>query len=764
MKSNGKKKAILISILIVLVFVMGISFFFHYYNKYIDDVLYKERLNQMKEVTSQLFTGVDNIVKIKWDEAKQQCTSLELSNPTTLDELFEHMKSESYITETETNQKEIIAIDSTGKYYTKDGSKGLLREIEYIESNKEKVSYVSNSISTGQNSMVFLYKLDTPITLSSGDKQIDIIYFGISQNMSELSDYFACKAYDNTNSIYVVDNSGLKLFSSSNGNQMLLGSNIFSVLKDMNYLHGDSFDVTKETLDKDGEAYSNTMLDGKEYYYALKKLANAEWTMIFIVPSSSVAVNTVVLVNSANTIIITFGVFMILVTSAIIFFMLKQQQKQSQKIELEKRLNLEKTNKELDEINGKLKASISATQNAFEMAKEANQSKSDFLANMSHDIRTPMNAIVGMTTLIEHDANNPDKVLEYSKKIEKASQHLLGLINDVLDMSKIESGKTKLNNIDFSIYDVLDQVETMFRPQVNERKQNFSIKTFNIKHKWLVGDSVRLLQILNNIVSNAIKYTDNGGTIKLTVDELKYNSKQFARLKFVVEDDGVGISKDYIGKIFDSFTREENSLTNHIQGTGLGMAITKNLVDLMGGTIEVESTKGEGTCFEVVLTFKVGEKHTNAIEGRKEKTNDEVSVLSGKHLLCAEDNELNAEILKELLSMQGATCTICENGKELLETFESSKPGDFDLILMDVQMPIMNGLEATKAVRESDHPLAKSIFIIAMTANTFSEDIQLCLQAGMNAHISKPVDMKLLEKTIRNLQNGGGQLTTDIKT
>ena len=755
MKSNGKKKAILISILIVLVFVMGISFFFHYYNKYIDDVLYKERLNQMKEVTSQLFTGVDNIVKIKWDEAKQQCTSLELSNPSTLDELFEHMKSESYITETETNQKEIIAIDSTGKYYTKDGSKGLLREIEYIESNKEKVSYVSNSISTGQNSMVFLYKLDTPITLSSGDKQIDIIYFGISQNMSELSDYFACKAYDNTNSIYVVDNSGLKLFSSSNGNQMLLGSNIFSVLKGMNYLHGDSFDATKETLDKDGEAYSNTMLDGKEYYYALKKMANAEWTMIFIVPSSSVAVNTVVLVNSANTIIITFGVFMILVTSAIIFFMLKQQQKQSQRIELEKRLNLEKTNKELDEINEKLKASISATQNAFEMAKEANQSKSDFLANMSHDIRTPMNAIVGMTTLIEHDANNPNKVLEYSKKIEKASQHLLGLINDVLDMSKIESGKTKLNNIDFSIYDVLDQVETMFRPQVNERKQNFSIKTFNIKHKWLVGDSVRLLQILNNIVSNAIKYTNNGGTIKLTVDELKYNSKQFARLRFVVEDNGVGISKDYIDKIFDSFTREENSLTNHIQGTGLGMAITKSLVDLMGGTIEVESTKGEGTCFEVVLTFKVDEKHTNAIEGRKEKTNEEVSVLSGKHLLCAEDNELNAEILKELLSMQGATCTICENGKELLETFESSKPGDFDLILMDVQMPVMNGLEATKAVRESDHPLAKSIFIIAMTANTFSEDIQLCLQAGMNAHISKPVDMKLLEKTIRNLQNGG---------
>ena len=755
MKSNGKKKAILISILTVLVFVIGISTFFHYYNKYIDDVLYKERLNQMKEVTSQLFTGVDNIVKIKWDEAKQQCTSLELSNPSTLDELFEHMKSESYITETEANQKEIIAIDSTGKYYTKDGSKGLLREIEYIESNKEKVSYVSNSISSGQNSMVFLYKLDTPITLSSGDKQIDIIYFGISQNMSELSDYFACKAYDNTNSIYVVDNSGLKLFSSSNGDHMLLGSNIFSVLKDMNYHHGDSFDTTKETLDKDGEAYSNTMLDGKEYYYALKKLANAEWTMIFIVPSSSVAVNTVVLVNSANTIIITFGVFMILITSAIIFFMLKQQQKQSQKIELEKRLNLEKTNKELDEINEKLKVSISATQNAFEMAKEANQSKSDFLANMSHDIRTPMNAIVGMTTLIEHDANNPDKVLEYSKKIEKASQHLLGLINDVLDMSKIESGKTKLNNIDFSIYDVLDQVETMFRPQVNERKQNFSIKTFNIKHKWLVGDSVRLLQILNNIVSNAIKYTDNGGTIKLTVDELKYNSKQFAKLRFVVEDNGVGISKDYIGKIFDSFTREENSLTNHIQGTGLGMAITKNLVDLMGGTIEVQSTKGEGTSFEVVLTFKVGEKHTNVIEGQKEKTNEEVSVLSGKHLLCAEDNELNAEILKELLSMQGATCQICENGKELLETFESSKPGNFDLILMDVQMPVMNGLEATKAVRESDHPLANSIFIIAMTANTFSEDIQLCLQAGMNAHISKPVDMKLLEKTIRNLQNGG---------
>ena len=241
------------------------------------------------------------------------------------------------------------------------------------------------------------------------------------------------------------------------------------------------------------------------------------------------------------------------------------------------------------------------------------------------------------------------------------------------------------------------------------------------------GDQVHLIQIFSNLLSNAVKYTQEGGEIQFFVEECETKSSVYAKYRFLVSDNGMGMSADFKDTIFDAFTRAESSLTNKIQGTGLGMAITKNLVEAMGGTIDVESELGQGSCFEVLLDLKI-----------------------------AEDNELNAEILIELLKIEGAECTICENGEEILKAFEQSAPGDYDMILMDVQMPVMNGYEATKAIRRSSHELAKKIPIIAMTANAFSEDIQHSLAAGMNAHISKPVEMKVLEKTIRSIKSGGG--------
>ena len=236
-----------------------------------------------------------------------------------------------------------------------------------------------------------------------------------------------------------------------------------------------------------------------------------------------------------------------------------------------------------------------------------------------------------------------------------------------------------------------------------------------------------MMQIFSNLLSNAVKYTQEGGEIQFLVEECETNSSVYAKYRFLVRDNGIGMSADFKDKIFDAFTRAENSVTNKIQGTGFGMAITRNLVEAMGGTIDVESELGQGSCFEVLIELRI-----------------------------AEDNELNAEILTELLKIEGAECTICENGEEVLKAFEQSAPGDYDMILMDVQMPVMNGYEATKAIRRSSHELAKKIPIIAMTANAFSEDIQHSLATGMNAHVSKPVEMKVLEKTIRSIKSGGG--------
>ena len=400
------------------------------------------------------------------------------------------------------------------------------------------------------------------------------------------------------------------------------------------------------------------------------------------------------------------------------------------------------------ELNKKL-------QKALEQAKTASVEKSNFLFNMSHDIRTPMNAVIGMTSLIRHDAGNKDKVIEYADKIDVSSQHLLGIINDILDMSKIEAGKTVFKYDDFSILNFIQEINNLFHSQIDEKKQILTTKK-NIRHEWVNGDQLHLMQIFNNLLSNAVKYTQEGGEIQFLVEECETNSSVYAKYRFLVRDNGIGMSADFKDKIFDAFTRAENSVTNKIQGTGLGMAITRNLVEAMGGTIDVESELGQGSCFEVLIELRIAEDRTVALAAQEETDKQDGNILQGMRFLCAEDNELNAEILTELLKIEGAECTICENGEEILKAFEQSAPGDYDMILMDIQMPVLNGYEATKAIRRSSHELAKTIPIIAMTANAFSEDIQHSLAAGMNAHVSKPVEMKVLEKTIRSIKSGGG--------
>ena len=398
------------------------------------------------------------------------------------------------------------------------------------------------------------------------------------------------------------------------------------------------------------------------------------------------------------------------------------------------------------ELNKKL-------QKALEQAKTASVEKSNFLFNISHDIRTPMNAVLGMTSLIRHDAGNKDKVIEYADKIDISSRHLLGIINDVLDMSKIEAGKTVFKYNDFSILNFIQEINNLFYSQIDEKKQTLTTKK-NIRHEWVNGDQVHLMQIFSNLLSNAVKYTQEGGKIQFLVEECETKSSVYAKYRFLVSDNGMGMSADFKDTIFDAFTRAESSMTNKIQGTGLGMAITKNLVEAMGGTIDVESELGQGSCFEVLIDLKIAEDKSVSSASQTEKDEQDDSILQGMRFLCAEDNELNAEILTELLKIEGAECTICENGERVLETFEKSAPGDYDMILMDVQMPVMNGYEATKAIRRSSHELAKTIPIIAMTANAFSEDIQHSLAAGMNAHVSKPVAMRGLEKTIRCIKYG----------
>ncbi len=519
---------------------------------------------------------------------------------------------------------------------------------------------------------------------------------------------------------------------------------------------------------------------------------------------------------------------------------------------------------------------------ALNMAQTANKAKSAFLSNVSHDIRTPMNAIIGFIPLLQEEADNPEHVREYTQRISDASRHLLGLINDVLDMSQIEGGGVVLNISDLNLAELIDEINTIIRPQAIAKNQKFEISTIDLTNEHLLGDKLRINQILMNILSNAVKYTQEGGSIKMTVDELYQVDESYSRIRFTVRDNGQGMSEEYQKVIFEPFSREQNTAWNKMQGTGLGMTITKGLVDLMQGSIKVESKLGEGTTFTVELELRnqnrkddpkfwskynvtrmlvadgtekicsnivkkmagTGvevddttsgskawemiqsaeeegkpydiimldwdmpdldglttarqflESHSekkpillftfddwreieqeaseigverflqkpffmtsfqNAIQhmmstGHEQKDNsDDKSMLLGKHVLVVEDIDVNQLLLIKLLSTLGAECVIAEDGKQAVEMFTESSAGQYDVILMDIQMPVMGGYEATREIRASTHPQAGTIPIIAMSANAFVEDVRKALNSGMNAHISKPIVFEQFKSTLREI-------------
>jgi len=523
--------------------------------------------------------------------------------------------------------------------------------------------------------------------------------------------------------------------------------------------------------------------------------------------------------------------------------------------------------------------------NTLEDVRAANKAKTTFLSSMSHDIRTPMNAIVGLITLIKEDVSEPERVLEYANRMDSASHHLLELINNILDMNKIESGSVTLTIGELNLPELVDSINTIIRPQAKAKKQEFKLWASGLTNEHLLGDSSRVSQILLNLLSNAVKYTQEGGTVELTVRELPQATHNYSRLQFIVKDNGQGMSEDYLKVIFDPFTREQNTFTNKIQGTGLGMAITKTLVDMMGGSIQVESAVGKGSTFTVELELRIqdgkdqdggdfwgnyaitrmivadddpfaresvlhamkntgvevhyaedGDEAVRMIREGRERGEpydlilldwrmprldgletarlirknyplkipilfftaydwsdiedeareigishflpkpffmstfrdairrvmhtrgaplydaapivNEENVLEGKHILVAEDIEVNRLILDKILSSYHATCDMAENGQVAVDKFAASQPGEYDMIFMDVQMPVMNGYEATRAIRACSHPEAKTVPIIAMTANAFADDVREALESGMDAHVSKPIVIEQMKSTI----------------
>lgn len=843
----------------LLLICVAFFIFMRLYDRYIDDILYKERQQQMKEVTVQLFKRLDDVTRSWWKDTDVFCGAIEDHTFVSLDELYAYLQSLSQLYKVDDQQRHLVAVDDSGNYLTHDGWNGTLSEMAFLMDSPERVSFVTSRVGRSDVGIFFLQRLPEPVTVRDGGEDLRLTYFGLSCRLAELEPFFSCEAYDNNNSVYVLDQYGGRIFSS--GDDTLLGYNAYATLKEITYLHGTSFEAAKRELDSSGLAYSNAVLHGDEYYYALKQMNNADWTLLFLVSSDYVAQDIVLLVDTTNRMVFSFAIILVVACVIVITVILTASQKRNLAIERKNNDKLSAVNRELDQKNTELSAAVKLAESATREAKAANSAKSEFLTNMSHDIRTPMNAILGITRLMESEQSMSDKMRDYIRKAHASGQHMLALINDVLDMSKIEAGKIRIVREPVSLAEQVGQIDSIIRPRAAEKAQNFMIRTHDVAHEFLVGDSMRLGQILVNLLSNAVKYTPYGGTIRLDIAELPCVIPGQAAISIVVTDNGCGMTPEFLTHIFDPFTRAESSTTNKVQGTGLGMAITKNIVDLMGGQITVESEPNRGSRFEVTLSLPIDRSttchvdasgillitddpqladnlrvmtrasgpdvfvcgavheaaqvlkqqkadvvllsgcsgseelpaladtlrsaaerkllilctdHVQASHGfrpdgadgmlarpfflsqladaidqlrntRVARESGNVSVLNGMRFLCAEDNSLNAEILTALMALYGAACDIYPDGAQLVEAFANVRSGDYQAILMDVQMPVMNGLEAARAIRRGNNPLGRTIPIIAMTANAFVEDVQDCLDAGMNAHISKPIDISALE-------------------
>ena len=408
--------------------------------------------------------------------------------------------------------------------------------------------------------------------------------------------------------------------------------------------------------------------------------------------------------------------------------------------------------KDIQEIHNRSDQIAAVLKEAYQSAMEANKAKSFFLSNMSHDIRTPMNGIIGMTQIAMQHLNDPARVADCLKKINESSQHLLGLINEVLDMSRIESGKMTLNSETVSISQMITAVADVCRPDAQRRSQELQLQITDIDNDLVTADAVRLRQIMINLVSNAVKYTQNGGHIMVSAKQLPVKQRECGNYQFVVKDNGIGMSEEFQKTLFEPFAREDTSMTNATQGTGLGLSIVKSVITMMNGTIDVESKQGQGTTFTVTLQLPFASEKYLEEEKEDEQT---VRRFDGHRILLTEDNELNREIACALMEEEtGITVDTAVNGKEAIERLKEKPEGYYELIFMDIQMPIMNGYEAARAIRAMDSDYFRQVPIIAMTANVFQGDIMKAIESGMNEHITKPIDMNVVCKVLARWLKG----------
>ena len=704
-KIRGQKRALAIAIVIV-VFLVGASVAIA---KEVNKSIYHERQEMLSLVSSTAADLVDDNSVVTW-KTQRVVQKIVVDAIASADTIEAGIDAANKLLDLQEGY--YFLVDENGKYYASDGAFGKLTDFTYYEnSTADSLEYLGTLPHMDESEVFLTYRvrLSEPVHVDTSAADTNIVFFAYAQTLTVLQDSLA-EMFPGSINVFIYDSAGSMLYKEFGIKLLLEGYNIFPKVYACERTFGEDPDELVAAL-KNGEITVFAMrISGEDYFFCSAPLSTADWSLAFVVQADALVSSS----GSAVSHIVIFIAAMAIVLIAAVIFALY--------LFMKRRIALERLEK---------------SEQVAEAMQSASQAKTDFLSNMSHDIRTPINGIMGMTTIALGSLDDRDKVEDCLHKIDGSSHHLLSLVNDVLDMSRIERGKTEITCGPEDIRTIFDNCCSVIRGQLMGRDLAFVTKIEG-EHMYVLADALHLRQVLINILGNAIKFTKDGGRIEFACYETECAENKVT-YQFVVADNGIGMKDEFLEHIFEPFSQEEGRGRTAYQGTGLGMSITKQLVDLMGGSIEVKSAVGEGSTFTVTLTFDV---NTNAsVEEVSASCIAGTANIQGVRVLLVEDNELNSEIAVELLEDVGAHVDTAEDGCVALEKFAASEPGAYDAVLMDIMMPRMNGLEAARAIRALDRPDAANVPIIAMTANAFDDDVRATREAGMNAHLSKPIEI-----------------------
>ena len=719
------------ALVLVVLLTMGIV----YLRSFFMEQAAQERSSQLKEMSGQICVNLDYNLEAHWNLVAGIKGELRHHSYANESELRQGIAEIEQIFRTDLYGCRVMLLDSMGTGYTTDGPVGIWDDLKFLADGTYRHTFVSDTSNVKGTFLAFCQKLTDG---SKENENNNYTHLVLLKDIKTIKKYYTTESYGGHAATYIINKNGTLAYYDANNDDFIGARNMYKALAEGSYLGGKDFAKVKQELDDKGIATANVMFKDKEYFYCLNTLKDYNMTVMLMLPAEFVAVSTMSMLQSSLMVQVVFTVIL-LCLSALALISFVRAQRNSERIKLERQ-----TNQQLNKLR-------MAAEDALHVAESANKAKSTFLSNMSHDIRTPMNAIIGFTTLALSSITEQEKVKDYLGKILSSSNHLLSLINDILDMSRIESGKVVLEEQETNLAVLADELEHLLSEQAKAQGLELKVDYSKLRDRDVFCDKTRLNQVLLNLLSNAVKFTPAGGHVSFTLTQLEQLSPGKGVYEIRVKDDGIGMTAEFTKRVFEPFERERTSTVSKIQGTGLGMAIAKNIIDMMGGTIDLHTKKGEGTEFVLRLEL-VLQAQPKPVEAKQQELLPEASSESfaGKRLLLVEDNELNREIACMILCKYGFELETAENGQEAVEMVAAAAPGYYDLVLMDIQMPIMDGHEATRRIRALENPELAKVPIVAMTANAFDEDRRAAKDCGMNGFISKPINMQEVIQALRD--------------